>query len=199
MRQETRASVLKMIQANNSKLRNASGYSLGAFENRALAFDQSPTHPGSGAITAFAGVKLVARASGLFVVSLSASAAAAAAADVVTWTVTAYNDTVVGTPMTLPAAAALVAGSGGVYTDNAGTGVAPTAGDTATAIAASAKTIGTAAVGDQYQFSGILCTAPAGVITPVAKGANFYVTLSITDSVAFRALTNVALSMFELP
>jgi hypothetical protein len=56
-------------------------------------------------------------------------------------------------------------------------------------------TLGTAAVGDKFMWGGIV-TANNAV---VPKGSTFYATLSITDSVAARAVTQGSISAYELP
>jgi len=197
MLREMRQEVYKLIQSQTSDLRAGVHGIFGALGNRAQASALTPSAPSADTITAFVGIELVAKASGLFVCCLNARAAAAAA-DIVTWTVTTYFDTVTGTPMTLPANAALVASSGGVYEDNSGAGIAPTAGATSSVIAAPSKTIGTAAVDDLFVFANLIGGGASG-LTPIARGKNFYVTLSITDSAAARAVSQVAASMFELP
>ena len=173
-----------------------------ALSNSATTSFLSPTTPSAATITPFVGAKLTSRASGLFLVSLSARAAAVAA-DVVTWTVESWTDTVAGVPLTLPANATLVAGSGrtgstgGIYYDNSGAGIVPSAGATGVVVASPAKTLGTLEAGNWYQFSNELGLALASTRVPL--GSTMYVTLAITDTVAARALVDVAASIIELP
>lgn len=169
-----------------------------ALANRAAAASATGIHIAlADTKTGCLGVKLTARSSGLFLVSFFAQYAAAAA-DVVTMTVDTYTDAVPSTPMTLPANAALVAGSGpggtsGVYLDNSGAGIAPTAG------AGAANTL-TAA---QQTVAGVDCwltfTSLCGAGGPVPVGSEWYAVLSVTNSVAVRAVTQAFASAFELP
>ena len=165
-----------------------------AGRNRAVAYGGTPHIPLADTITAVGAIKLTARAAGLFLVSLAGLAAAAAAGDVVTWTVTTYTDAVAGTPLTLSANAAAF-GLQNCYDDNSGAGITLTGASAGQVIVASAKTIGTAAVGDAFEWSGL---APIST-GPVPYGQTFVCTLSITDTVAARAVTQLALSAFELP
>jgi hypothetical protein len=70
-----------------------------ALTNRGEVTGISPHIPLADTITAVLGVKLTAKASGLFVLYVHGVAAAAAAGDVVTWTVDTYTDAVAGTPL----------------------------------------------------------------------------------------------------
>jgi|HubBroStandDraft_2_1064218.scaffolds.fasta_scaffold00001_142 hypothetical protein len=165
-----------------------------ALTNRGEVTGNSPHIPLADTITAVLGVKLTAKASGLFVLYVHGLAAAAAAGDVVTWTVDTYTDAVVGTPLTLPGNAAPVGVN--CVSDNSGAGIAPSAGATAAqVITADAVTLGTAAVGDKFMWGGIVTANNAAV----PKGSTFYATLSITDSVAARAVTQASVSAYELP
>jgi hypothetical protein len=165
-----------------------------ALTNRGEVTGIGPHIPLADTITAVIGVKLTAKASGLFVLYVHGLAAAAVAGDVVTWTVDTYTDAVVGTPLTLPGNAAAVGVS--CFSDNSGAGIAPSAGATAaTVISADAVTLGTAYTGDKYTWAGIVTTN--GAVVP--KGSTFYATLSITDSVAARAVTQASISAYELP
>lgn len=174
--------------------------SLIAARNRAMLVGNQTVHtPSAATITPFLGIKLTARASGLFQITIGAMAAAVAA-DVVTWTVSTYTDTTVGTPLTLPANAAATGLN--CYVDNAGTGIAPASGAAGpVVILAPFKTIGTLAADDFFYWSGIVGGALQGGAYPLgaAYGATMYVTLSITDTVAARAITQATASAFELP
>lgn len=160
--------------------------------NRAVVFGQAPHLASSGAATAQIGLRLTARASGIFMICFGATAAAAAAADQVSWLVNTYTDSVPGTPLTLPANA-LAAGTN-CYIDNSGAGIAPLAGSTGGNIETVTYTLGTGATGTNYAFAAM--NAVNGVIVPL--GTTFYATLGFADTVAARALTNCYASAFEM-
>lgn len=186
----------RLAQGDDRVLKVPTAGGASALQNRASTGAPPAVHtPLAATITPFIGIKLTAVSSGLFMTSLMAMLAAVAA-DVVTTTITVYTDAVPGVPLTLPANAALVAGSGGVYVDNSGAGIAPSAGATAgSVITAPAQTIGTAAADEQMQFVGLLSNGG----TPIPIGSTFYVTMSVTDSAAARAITQAFASSFELP
>ena len=158
--------------------------------------NQNPaiTTPGAATIVPFLGVKLTARASGVFLVTFGCRAADVAG-DITTWTVTAYTDSVTGTPLTLPANASPVGLN--CFADNSGAGIAPSAGATAGTVltATGPRTIGTAGVGDSFAYAAI--AAPGA---PVARGDVFYATLSVTQAAGVsRALSQAWATAIELP
>ena len=162
-----------------------------AFANRAFAGNNPAVAPPSAATkTGFAAVKLTARASGQFFVSLKCKYAAVAA-DVVTTTVDVYTDAVAGTPLTLPANAVQVPTNTNVWVDSLGTGIAPSGGATAAfTITAPDKT----ATGDvELDFAGIVKGNPN-----INPGSTFYCVFSVTDSVATHPITQLTVSAFEL-
>jgi hypothetical protein len=170
----------------NLALARASGVN----SNLAAVNDQSPHIPTSGAKTAVIAARLVGSRDNAgdsrFMVSLHGNAAAAAAADSLTWTVDVYTDAVAGTPLTLPANAEAV----GLHSfiDNSGAGIAPSAGATLPVTQAQDTKV-IAGTGDDFQWTGV-------VVAPV--GQTMYVTLSITDSVAARAVTSATVAAVEL-
>lgn len=114
---------------------------------------------------------------------------AAAAADVVTYTVQTLTDAVAGTPLALVAATA--AGNKCFTDDGTGAGITVTGGSAPQTMAAPGKTIGTAAVGDWFSWSGVV-----DIITPL--GGTCLLLVSVTDSVAARAITEASISFEEV-
>lgn len=167
--------------------------------NRAVLAGTPTIHtPSAATITAFMGARLVARASGIFLVSVSAQYVAAAG-DGVTWQITSYTDAVAGTPLTLPANA--VATGLNCFVDNSGAGIAPSAGATVgSSVYAPTHVIGTTAVDDIFSWSGLVgaSVAGSGALVAVPFGESFYVTLSVTNSVATRAIGTANMNAYEL-
>lgn len=142
--------------------------------------------------TGFAAMKLTSKSSGKFFASMIAKYAAVAADDV-TFTVDVYTDAVPGTPMTLPANAHPVGQN--CFVDTSGAGIAPTAGATAVhTVTAPDTTLGTAGVAMTLEFSGY-ALGPAPGLIPV--GQTWYVVFSVTNTVAARAITQLAMSAQE--
>jgi hypothetical protein len=169
--------------------------------NRASLVGTPVIHtPTASTFTAFMGARLTARASGLFVVALSAQYVALAG-DSVTWAVTSYTDAVAGTPLTLPANAQSVGLN--CYVDNTGAGISPSAGATVGVVNyGPTSTIGTAAVDDKFSWTGIIGSnitiTPTGAPSAVPYGQSFYVTLSVQNTVATRAIPTGSIAVFEL-
>jgi hypothetical protein len=163
---------------------------LATLQNRAYTTASPTVHtPSADTITAVGGMLLTVKGSGLFQVCFNMEFAAAAA-DVVTFTISTYRNTVAGTAMTLPTNATATGVNS--YYDNSGAGIAPTAGATAVQTYAFTETIGTAAVDTTFSFAN-LCVGIQ------QSGYQFYTTISVTDSAAARGIPQLAMSMFELP
>lgn len=162
--------------------------------NRAVASLLTPTIPSDKNIHAEAAVKLKARASGLFLFTVSALQAAAAQTEVVTWTLMTYMDAVAGVPLTLSVNAA-AAGVNCFY-DSDGTGILLLGANAGNIFLADTETIATAGVGSKFSWAGIVGTSGNGGAIPY--GWTFVVTLSITNSATARAVTELSLSAYEL-
>lgn len=170
--------------------------SLGALAGSQLAVASgrpTVTTPAQATITAILAAKVIrvsqqGSANGVFRGAVGFRVAGVAA-DVVTCTVQVITDAVAGVPLTLTAATA--AGQNCFTDDGTGAGIGVTGGGAAATIAAPAQTLGTAAAGLWFQWSGLISLA-----TPV--GGTCLLLVSVTDSAAARAISEASISLQEV-
>ena len=180
--------------------------------NRAASEPAAATTPGQATITAVGAAKLITSASGLFFFTCSV-VVTGVAADVITLTVQTETDNVAGVPLTLNNAGQIGPGTNGIaqpgnvavanngaFSSTTGAGITVTGGSAPVGMISEAVTVPTGGGGTLLTWSGVLQKATvAASFSPFAIGTTCLALVSITDSVAARAVPSISLAMFELP
>jgi len=201
------AEILKRLVATEQLAQDArteAAQLRGSFKNRAYLFNQATTNgQGVGGPTIVGVVSVPCKGSGIFLATVKCSQAAAAATEVVTMTVTGQTGagalTINGGVGAGTLGPAPAGGYANVTGGNAGNGLVIAAGGGGEfTIDTQAITVGTAAVGATFSWSGIIQNQFAAVEQPFTRGNNVLLVCKITNSATNR-VCNLSMSIAELP